>query len=741
MESRYELRDKIGQGGIGSVHRAYDKKMRREVAIKRILTSSEDLSLETEATKQLMAEVGALASLQHPHIVTVFDVGEDEQGPYIVMELIQGKTLDEIIESAPLVWHDFRIIAMQSLEALIAAQELDMIHSDLKPPNIMLTWLPSGAFQVKIVDFGLAVLVQNQSQEEIENMEAIYGSIFFMPPEQYERKTLDTRSDLYSLGCCFYQALTGIYPFNGSTGMEVMMSHLNHTVKPLQEIRADIPLWACHWVMWLINRYPDDRPSSAREALANFLQNDKETNPIMSRGGGNAPHARLIIPASVPSTTGPVSTSPNNLTSRTTTVQTMDGPLPTTTHAVEATAGPVGRKISKKTLIISISSAAALLLAGVTIAYIKHYNSKSGEREYQKIAAMAARDDVKEVLITSTQLKIVLDYISQSPADAYLSPAYLTLAKSKPSDGTKFDPIIVEFASTAGLAGPIRQKIFEDVIHKRASPAIVPAVIKFCVTAKEANEGMAAYNSIRKAIREDHVEGLLGIIASANANDKVKQAAEAQLRDMIAVSQNKADISKLIGKMIADVGSGPARQTLDQLLAIASPKGGTAQSNPPPKPNPAPAKPNTTPPPTPSAPQTSGTNSYPEDIRKLIETCRKGDASAQNEAIASLKKSKDPHGLFRDLFGSEQEPLRTMALKAWLDLNTQQDILAKDTRDLRQRWIQIIWRAKTDGDKQLIIESLPKLPKAQAVELLQEFTRGKDDKAAGLAKKTLESLP
>ena len=106
-------------------------------AIKRISTSGGDSELQEESTRQLIKEAGALASLQHPHIVTVYDVGMDEDGPYVVMELISGKTLDELIERAPLTWSDFRELALQTQEALIAAQERNMIHSDLKPSNLI----------------------------------------------------------------------------------------------------------------------------------------------------------------------------------------------------------------------------------------------------------------------------------------------------------------------------------------------------------------------------------------------------------------------------------------------------------------------------------------------------------------------------------------------------------------------------------------------------------------------------
>ena len=168
MEDRYEIRGKIGQGGLGAIYRGYDTRMRREVAIKRISPAGDDAELQAESTRQLIKEAGSLASLQHPHIVTVYDVGADEDGPYVVMELISGKTLDELIERAPLTWPDFRELALQTQEALIAAQELNLIHSDLKPSNLMLTWLPSGKFQVKIVDFGLATLAHSQTKQDLE---------------------------------------------------------------------------------------------------------------------------------------------------------------------------------------------------------------------------------------------------------------------------------------------------------------------------------------------------------------------------------------------------------------------------------------------------------------------------------------------------------------------------------------------------------------------------------------------
>jgi serine/threonine protein kinase len=269
---RYEIRGKIGQGGVGAVYRAYDTQLRREVAMKRVLQDGE---MNTEdATANLLKEATALSSVQHPHIVTVYDAGIDAEGPYVVMELINGKTLDEMVERGTLTFEDFKEVALQSQEAMIAAQDLNLVHRDLKPSNVMVSWLPSGRFQVKIVDFGLAKFSAKPSLQTIDHGDAVFGSIFFMAPEQFERTPLDRRTDMYSLGAMYYYALSGEYPFNGDTAPQVMAAHLQNKVIPLIEVRPDLPPWLCDWVMWHIRRDMNDRPESARVSLEHFLAHD-----------------------------------------------------------------------------------------------------------------------------------------------------------------------------------------------------------------------------------------------------------------------------------------------------------------------------------------------------------------------------------------------------------------------------------------------------------------------------------
>ncbi len=267
-QNRYEVLGKIADGGLGSVFKAYDRNLRREVALKRVLAETPEQA--EQQAEQLMDEARNLSTLQHPHIVTIFDVGRDEEGAYIVMELLKGETLENIIERGALSENDFRELVTQSLEGLVAAHSHEMIHLDIKPQNFMVIWLPSGKFQIKILDFGLAKITSLPTVQEMDKDGAIMGSIFFMAPEQFERAPLDARTDIYSLGCIYYFALTQHYPFQGETCHEVMASHLYHSFIPLSQMRPDLPSFICQWVEWLMNRLPDHRPAGTAQAYDVF---------------------------------------------------------------------------------------------------------------------------------------------------------------------------------------------------------------------------------------------------------------------------------------------------------------------------------------------------------------------------------------------------------------------------------------------------------------------------------------
>lgn len=270
MNQRYEAKEPLATGGRGEVLRGWDHHLGREVAIKRVrrVTGS-----ESEATlEELVREARALSTVQHPNVVTVYDAGEDSEGAFIVMELVKGETLEDIVERGALTEQDFSSLVEQTLDGLMAAHQAGVIHLDLKPQNLMLTWLPGGGFQVKILDFGLAVAARQPVEQEMDQEGAIYGSIYFMAPEQFEREQVDARTDLYALGCIFYHALTQRYPFGGELGAQVMTAHLYHKRVALERLRPDLTPFVLAWVEWLISRNKADRPATSREALAAFRQ-------------------------------------------------------------------------------------------------------------------------------------------------------------------------------------------------------------------------------------------------------------------------------------------------------------------------------------------------------------------------------------------------------------------------------------------------------------------------------------
>ncbi len=310
MTQRYEVKGKLGHGGLGDVYLAYDTQLDRDVALKRVRPQEEgEANTKTLAT-DLDREAKTLSKLQHPNIVTIYDVGQDEKGPFVIMEYLKGETLDKAIERGRLNAADFQEVVLQVMEGMAAAQSLGLVHRDLKPGNLMANWLPSGRLQLKILDFGLAKFSKMAVPQTKDHEEGIMGSIYFMAPEQFERLPLDARTDMYSLGCIFYQLLTQQHPFEGSRGVDVMVSHLQHLVTPLHTLRPDLPAWMCDWVMWLIGREMDDRPPDATTALQYFLARQsglpsaapvavKATAPVRIVGRAAGPgHATQQVPGS-----------------------------------------------------------------------------------------------------------------------------------------------------------------------------------------------------------------------------------------------------------------------------------------------------------------------------------------------------------------------------------------------------------------------------------------------------------
>jgi serine/threonine protein kinase len=264
---RYELKRTLGTGGAGTVYSAWDRKLNRNVAFKRI--NPNDTALVKLSEEDAWAEAFVLASLQHPNIVTLYDFGIDEEGPFMVTELLEGSTIEHAVPDGGIDLKEFGDAVAQLFEALIAAHQAGLVHQDIKPANVMVTLLPSGTHQYKLLDFGLAQIMRKTS---VGNTGTVYGSVRYISPEQLQRRPVDSRSDLYSLGCVFYFMLTGLHPFDGATVKEIAQKHITHTFEPLATYRNDMPDALRYWVENLFALHPTNRPASATEALISFKE-------------------------------------------------------------------------------------------------------------------------------------------------------------------------------------------------------------------------------------------------------------------------------------------------------------------------------------------------------------------------------------------------------------------------------------------------------------------------------------
>jgi hypothetical protein len=268
-EQRYKIYEQLGAGGNGAVFRAFDSQLKRWVAIKRLLTAVESTS-EAPLVEELRREADTLAALRNPNIVTIFDVATDDEGLFMVMELLEGPDLADTISLAPLGYDDFKQLAEQTLEGLLAAHQHRVLHRDIKPENIKVERLPGGRFQSKIIDFGLARAGLTARKQTEDQAGSVLGSIYYMAPEQLSRKPTDVRTDLYALGCVLYEALAARKAFDGKSVNEVIDKHIDHDVLPLNQLCPHLPQWLTYWVMRLMAQKPDDRPASAQQAIEEF---------------------------------------------------------------------------------------------------------------------------------------------------------------------------------------------------------------------------------------------------------------------------------------------------------------------------------------------------------------------------------------------------------------------------------------------------------------------------------------
>lgn len=258
IANRYEIISKTGVGGMATVYKAKDKVLNRDVAVKVL---KDEFTTDEEFVKRFNSEALAAASLTHPNIVSIYDVGNENEIYYIVMELVRGKTLKQIItEEGVLPWKWSVNIAMQIASALETAHKNNIVHRDIKPHNIIIT--EDGV--AKVTDFGIAKAVSNST---ITAFGTTIGSVHYFSPEQAKGGYTDAKSDIYSLGVVMYEMLTGKVPFDADTSVSVALKHMQEPPIPPMEINKNIPKAVNDIILKAMEKEPMARYQTATAML------------------------------------------------------------------------------------------------------------------------------------------------------------------------------------------------------------------------------------------------------------------------------------------------------------------------------------------------------------------------------------------------------------------------------------------------------------------------------------------
>lgn len=258
LAERLEILSLIGAGGMSSVYRAKHLLLDRVVAVKVMQTEKVD----DNAVRRFQQEAKAATALNHPNIATVREFGIAESGdPYLVMDYIEGRSLSaEIKQKGTLSIERTKEIMTQVCAGLEHAHSLGVVHRDLKPANVMLSKDSSGNEVARIVDFGIAKILQSDGQSELTKAGEIFGTPLYMSPEQGLGKTVDARSDIYSTGCMIYECLSGKPPFSAESALETLLQHSTEAPKPLKN-GGDL----AQVVYRCLEKKPEDRYASAEE--------------------------------------------------------------------------------------------------------------------------------------------------------------------------------------------------------------------------------------------------------------------------------------------------------------------------------------------------------------------------------------------------------------------------------------------------------------------------------------------
>ncbi len=268
FDNRYLVMERLGKGGMGSVYKARQLNVGREVALKVL---NPDLTDDADAAGRFVREAKAASRLRHPNTIVIFDFGHCEQGLYIVMELLTGESFYQRLRRVKVLpFNEVARIGAAMARSLDEAHSMGTVHRDLKPGNVFLARVHGGGEVVKVLDFGVARFFAEHSTRSGESMfetnrPMIVGTLQYRAPEQIHGENVDARSDLYALGIMFYEALVGTRPFEADNPVAIMQKQVEQAAPTLP---SDIPEVFRNLVVSLLSKKPDRRPSTAAEVVS-----------------------------------------------------------------------------------------------------------------------------------------------------------------------------------------------------------------------------------------------------------------------------------------------------------------------------------------------------------------------------------------------------------------------------------------------------------------------------------------
>jgi serine/threonine-protein kinase len=290
----YEILGRLGVGGMGLVFRAWDDRLHREVAVKLLY---EDYKMPG-MRERFLQEARAASALNHPNICTVFDIGEQDRNPYLVMELLEGETVKDRIEHGALPAEEIVCYAMEVADALTAAHSKGIVHRDIKPANIFLVATPKGKSQAKVLDFGLAKIgLEERGEWESRSLDltlagSTVGTLAYMSPEQARGESLDMRSDLFSLGVVLYEMATRQVPFRGATSALMFVQLFSHTPEPIRNWNESIPRELEKVILKLLEKDRKRRFQTAKELHCALVK----VSHRLDRGGWFGKGVAPVVP-------------------------------------------------------------------------------------------------------------------------------------------------------------------------------------------------------------------------------------------------------------------------------------------------------------------------------------------------------------------------------------------------------------------------------------------------------------